>query len=315
MLVEELILACRDQLDEDNTSDLSDAVVLRAINRAQQKLVRLSGRHYTPLFRREANVTTDGSRDITIPEAAFGSVVNEVNVLSGSAYYEVRAAALEQLTAYDITSGTTTIPTYYAQQGDKLKLYPTVASGVTVRVRYQLRPSPLVVSQGRLTASTTTTATLDTLGSGLTTSIASLQAFVNVVDSTTGLVKATLQVSGINTTTKVVTFKSSGLDRSVVFGQTVAVAVPSDVAVDDLVCIASGTCIPSLLRDYSDYLIQYAVVELKRKLGEPGTDDAVALQRLEDDVKSMWAGRESFNRVNRNSPHWGGRSSLLSKYR
>ena len=62
MLVEELILACRDQLDEDNTSDLSDAVVLRAINRAQQKLVRLSGRHYTPLFRREANVTTDGSR-------------------------------------------------------------------------------------------------------------------------------------------------------------------------------------------------------------------------------------------------------------
>jgi hypothetical protein len=155
------------------------------------------------------------------------------------------------------------------------------------------------------------TATLDALGSSLTTSISALGAFVNWVDGTTGEVKATLQVSAIDTDTKTLTFKSTGLARTTVFGHTVATALPDDADYDDYLCLASGTCVPARVLDYTDYLIQFTVVELKRKQGEDVTAEVAALKDLESDVMSMWAGRAATKRVRRVSGLWGSTAPYL----
>jgi hypothetical protein len=182
-------------------------------------------------------------------------------------------------------------------------------------VRYQIRPPDLVENQGRITSydSGSTLLYVDTLGSDLTTSITSLQAFVNIIDGTTGLVKGTLQVSAIDTTAKKLTFKTSSLDRSVVFGQTVSTSLPTDIEQDDYVTIANGTCIPTLTRDYSDFIIQSAVLETLNRLGVPSQEAYARYKELEDDVLLMWTGRPSGTRVQSSSRHWNKRTITRSK--
>jgi hypothetical protein len=129
-------------------------------------------------------------------------------------------------------------------------------------------------------------------------------------------VKATLQVSGINTTTKVITFKSSGLDRDTVYTNTVATAIPTTVALDDHICLASGTAIPFLFQDYDDYLVQFALVEIRRDtLSQPVGESFAALRDLENDVKKIWAGRAATKRVAKTNPHWGSNISWVRFYR
>lgn len=307
LLVDDLLSMTRSQVDESNTSDLSNTKILQALQRAQMKLVRLATRRYAPMFQATQTLTVEsGTRNVTIPEAAFGLKVNKVDIIVGTQAYKVDAATESQVSAWDNTATTTTIPQYWTHQGSVIKLYPRPTSAVSVRVTYQRRPPDLVLSQGRIHSydSDAVTCELDALGSGLTTSLAALGCFVNWVDGTTGIVKATLQVSALDTATKTVTFKTSGLGRATVFGQTVATALPTDAATDDYLCLASGTCIPMLVADYADYLVQFAVVELKRKQGEDVVAEVAALRELESDVTAMWAGRPGARRIRRTANHW-----------
>ncbi len=317
LLVDSLVGQCRSQIDEANTSDISNTKILAALNRAQMKLVRLATRRFAPMFRGESTLSvTSGTNQLTIPESAFGLVVNAVHVIIAGQAYKVEPARADDVVGWDNTTGTTSRPQYWAQQGTKLLVFPYPSSDVEFRVRFQARPPDLVLSQGRVTAfdSNLLTADLDSIGSSLTTSIAALGAFVNWVDGTTGEVKATLQVSAVDTAgaAGTVTFKSAGLGRTTVFGQTVATALPTDAGLDDYLCLASGTCIPTRVADYADYLIQYAVVELKRKQAEDTTAEYAALKELESDVTAMWAGRAGTKRVRRVSPIWGNQSVVLT---
>jgi hypothetical protein len=316
VLVDDLVEQVRVQVDEANESDLSNSKILQALQRAQTKLVRLATRRYAPMFRGEETLTPeDGTNELTIPESAFGLVVTEVDVIRSGQAYRVDPAPLSQLTALDNSSTTTELPLYYAQQGNKLRLLPRQAGSVEARVRYQRRPPDLVLQQGRIAAFDTQNVSveLDAIGTQLTTSIAALRCFVNWVDGTTGLVKATLQVAALDADTNTVTFKTSGLGRVTVFGQTVATELPADGTEDDYLCLASGTCIPMLVADYSDYLVQFAVVELKRKQGEDVTGEVAALKDLESDVLAMWAGRGAGKRVRRTNNWWGGRAPMSAR--
>jgi hypothetical protein len=315
MLVDALVDAVRSQIDEENNENITPRKLLDALNRGQRKLVRLAARHYPTMFMKETTVPAAG-RDITLPAEAFGWSINEVDVIQAGQAYKVMACQLRQLTTMDSTSSTASIPIYYAQIGNAIKLFP-VASDCSLRIRFQRRPPDLVVQQGRITTvdDTNTQVYLDAVGSDLTTSIAQLNAFVNWIDGTTGLVKATLQVASINTAQKLVAFKTTGLDRTTVYGQTVSTALPADAAQDDYLCLAQGTCVPTLVQDYADYLIQFAVVELKRKTAEPTQEEYAALKELEDDIKSMWGGREGTLRVARANPYWGQKIPLIQRYR
>lgn len=318
-VVDNLILQTREQLDESNTTDVSDPEILRALNRAQKKFVRIASKKYPALFMREATKTLSdfSGRELELPEAAFGIKINEFhNVISGVAY-EVLPATTRQASHIE-TDASSDIGQYYALRGNKLLIYPKPASSGSYRIRYQIRPPDLVKQQGRITNIDDIASGefyVDDIGSDLTTSISDLKAFINIIDGTTGLVKTTLQVSALDTTNEKITVKTSGLNRSVVFGRTVDSAIPTTVGLDDYVCLAYGTCIPTLARDWDDFLVAYATLEVRRSKGEDTNAEYAHMKELEADVQMMWAGRPAKQRVARRNRYWGRVNSLTSFFR
>lgn len=308
MLVNDMLNEVRALSDENNTTDVSDADIISSLNRGMQKLVRIAVKRYEPMFLKETTITTFSGREATIPEAAYGITINQVDAYDGSGYHRVHQAPIRELT--DLESiGPTPLPEYFTVRGNKIMLYPTPSSGTTLRVRYQVRPPKLVASQGRITSydSNNNYIYVDDLGSELTTSLDHLKCFINVVDSTTGLVKGTLQISAINTAQKRLTIKTSSLSRATVFGNTVDDSLPTDIDYDDYVCIADGSCIPMLVSDYSDYLIQYSVVEILNRLGIPSQEATAKLKELENDIETIWAGRPKSIQVRQANRHWARR--------
>jgi len=129
---------------------------------------------------------------------------------------------------------------------------------------------------------------------------------VNIVDATTGAIKVSLQVQTIDTTNNRVTFKTTPT-RSTVLNRAVVGAITATVEIDDYLCVSRGNCIPYLKKPLSNYIIQYAVLEIKRKMGEPTESEERALEKFEDQVKRQWAGREAQFRVTKAARSWTSR--------
>lgn len=311
MQVGELIEITRSQLDESNADDITDEQILQALNRGQRHASNIIARKFEALFLvpDESTVTVGGQRDYDIPVAAYGRRIEMVEIVEGTGDAElawpVKRISFRQTTMYNTTS-TVTRPYYYALTKNNIKLYPTPSSDRVVRIWYFAAPEPLMVPQGRITNVNTGSnyIIVDELGEDIATTVEGFSSYVNVVDFNTGAVKCTLQIASIDTTSNQITFKSSGLTRSTVLNKSVTTAIPSDVSPDDYICIVTGTCVPELPEAYTDYLIQYAVLELRRRLGEPTEEEFAQLKQIEEELQKMWVGRESSNRVRKSSSHW-----------
>jgi len=81
---------------------------------------------------------------------------------------------------------------------------------------------------------------------------------------------------------------------------------------DDYICNVRGSCVVTFARPVTNFLIQYAVAEMTRKLGGPADMEERVLKKFEDQVEHSWVGREQKLRVNKRSRHWGG---TVSSYR
>jgi hypothetical protein len=80
--------------------------------------------------------------------------------------------------------------------------------------------------------------------------------------------------------------------------------VPTDIVADDYLCNVRGTCVSELPEAYSDYLVEYAVCQIKRALGEASEQDFIALGALETELEKLWVGRESTSEVAMTSRRW-----------
>lgn len=308
--VTELIAEVRNQIDESNPEDISDADILAALNRGQRKATNIITRKYDSLFMMSdsSTTTTAGVQEYDIPSKAFGRRIEKIEIVENNISWEVKRIHIHDSTPYE-TNSQVTRPYYYALIKNKFKLFPKPNGGKTIRIWYSAKPEDLVTPQGRIVSysdSTTDTVTVDTLGSDITTDTTDgFNAWVNVVDYVTGDIKGTLQIGAINTSTKTVTFKASGLTRATVLGKTIDTTLPTDITEDDYICVIKGTCVPEIPGAYTDYVMQYAVVDIKRRLGEDASADVANLKELEDEVVGMWRGRESSHRVRKSSGQWG----------
>ncbi|MDB4725790.1 hypothetical protein OAF54_00045 [bacterium] len=300
----DLITRVREKADENNTESVSDASILRSLNEAQRTLVRIAARQFDQIFIDYTDLTTDGTEELTIPEAAFDRRIEflELSINSGS-WRRLRKEKPGRITSYRSTTQAS-YPISYTTKRDKILLMPSPIGGHTVRVWYTKRAQDLVKSSGRVVDFSVAngTLTLDSLSSDVTTDVDSLGAFINVIDSTTGLIKGSYQVN--SAASDVITIKSTGLDRTTVLGNTIGTELASTIEKDDYVCAISGTCVSELLADYSDYVIQYAVVDVRRSLREDTTPDYAHLKDLERELETIWAGRETDNKVTAKNPHW-----------
>lgn len=320
LTVDELIAETRNQLDEANIINVTDAQILAALNRGQRKGTNIIATQYDSLFvTSDISVTTEaGVSEYAIPAAAFGKRIEKLEILENNqTAWDIRRIGFHKTTPY-VSSANVARPYYYALTKNKFQLYPAPAGSVTVRIWYLDSPGTLVKSQGRITTvnSDNNYVLVDSLGADITTDTTDgFNAYVNFIDYTTGDIKGSAQVASIDTATKKVTFKTSGLTRSSVLGRTISTALPTDLSPDDFICILPGTCLPEIPGAYTDYLMQYAVVDIRRRLGEPTNEEYGSLKDLETEIVSMWAGREASITVRQSSRHWqNGLGGRLRRY-
>jgi hypothetical protein len=301
---QDLVDQVRSMLDEENRANVTDeGDILPALNRAQDYASNILSRHYeSPLVAYKSIGLNAGQNEYDIPEDALEQRLEKVEVYLTQVYYPVRRLDYRDVTLYE-TPSKTNVPYYYTVIGTKFRLIPTPTSSYSLRIWYLKEPPKLVAPQGRITLinSGSNYVILDAAGSDLSTDLTSLDSYVNLIDAQTGNVKATMQVQSVQGNK--ITFKSSPT-RSSVQGRDVSSSLPSALEQDDYICLAQGSCVPFFKKPFTNFLIQYAVAEIQRKLGGPADIEQQVLKGLEQQVERSWVGREVSTRVQKVSKQW-----------
>jgi hypothetical protein len=207
------------------------------------------------------------------------------------------------------TNINTPTPSAYMIHKRQIRFLPTPTANYSFRVWATQAPEPMVLDWGRIVTinSDDNYIIVDNLGgsdsdAGVpTTSMDDLSCYVNLVDAQTGTIKGTMQVKSISGNK--ITFKSAlGDGRSTVWNDPIITELPSTLELDDYICSVAGVCVPMLGGTATNFMIQYAVEEMRRRLGD---DSAVLEKQILDDfekqVKSTWAGRDQATRVTKKS--------------
>lgn len=305
LLVSEILRDCRRQLDEDNRATVDDKLdLLPALNRAQDKASQVISRFSEDRLMASAQAVmagTEPSQGYRFPRDALEERVEAVKVDLGGG----RRKPLTRISYRDVEelneSGAKGTPEFWYVEGRKIFLLPTPTANVPVILNYTQDAPSLVLEQGRILEIGTNYLMLDSAGSDLTTSAEDLGCFVNIADSNTGEIKATFQLSNVNTETGKVQIVTSTPLRPSVFGRSVSTSFPATISRDDYICHASGTCIPHLKKTVYNFLVEYVVAEQTRRLGGDSQWEVALLERLERDLKGDNSGRENTLRVQRSS--------------
>lgn len=304
--VQQLADSVRARIDELNRDSIdTERDILPALNRALEYSVDIYAKHYPDPFLAYTILDLTASQEYDLPEDVYEDRIVKLEAkTSNSLFQEIQRISYRDLTAYE-SDASTPAPYYYAVVGRKLRLLPAPSGSYDARLWYIKYPEQLVLPQGRITVigGNNQYVVVDNPGSDLSTEVDELNSFVNIINSRTGEVRATLQIASIDDGR--ITFRSSS-SRPDVFGKTVLTSLAdTEVKRDDYICLSSGTCVPYLASPTSNFLIQYAVAELSRQLGINSVEEEQVLSKFEDQVKRTWAGRETTIRVAKRSPAFG----------
>lgn len=316
LLVDSLVTQVRELVDENNSEQVTDELtIIPSLNRAQDKACSILAKHYPePLITSYEQALDATTQEYTIPEDAFEDRLEKVELRVNGLYYEVQRIDYRDLTQFE-TSYSTSTPLYYAVIGRKFRLVPRPSGAYSMRLWYMKDPAPLAKQQGKITLINTVAnyVTVDTVGADLSTLITDGGSFTNVCDGTTGEIKCTLQIQNI--TSNRVTFRTSPSQESI-DNLTVVGALPTTLSKGDYLTVAPATCISVLRKPFANFLLQYAVAEVSKKLDDDSTLEFKLLENFREDVAKSWSGREQTLRVKQGSGRWGSsrtrRTTLLN---
>lgn len=313
-----LIDEVRSLIDESNTESIQDELdIIPALNRAQNYAADILSRHYeSPLLTHVNIPSVSGQLEYDIPEDAFEQRLEKVEIkIDQNGYQALKNISYRDSSFYDqpLSSG---LPIYYTVVGGRFKVFPSANTNYPMRVWYLKDPLPLVKEQGRINIVNLAGnyVIIDAVGSDLTTESDQLNSYVNVIDAQTGVRKATFQVQNI--IGNKVTFKTTPIrtnvlnididtDMSDLLVNSANTDDPSvSINPDDFLCVIKGTCVPVMKKPFSNFLVEYAVAELTRKLGGDSSMEMKVLEKLEQQVERSWVGREHSLRVKKVSNRW-----------
>lgn len=301
-----LIADVRSLLDEANQASIDDIQdILPALNRAQDVAANLLAKHYeSPLVAYKLQYLIPGQREYDIPPDAFEQRLEKIEVqIQNGLFNPVKRQNYRDATLLE-TTARTAFPLFYAEIGDKYRLYPSPTGAYPLRIWYNKDPEPLVLEQGTVTHfdKVGNYVVVSDVGSQLTVEDSSFTSYVNFVDGFNGRIKGTCQILRISNNQ--VFFKTTP-DKQTVLGHPVSGTLPEDLVAEDLICTADGNCISVLKKPFANYLITMAVSELlNTKLGMVNDMAEKVRQEMHTIVKESWAGRESYMRVRSALPHW-----------
>jgi hypothetical protein len=309
LIVDDMVAEVRSLIDEVNVENIRDVEdILPALNRGQDYAASVLVRRYEEPLMVSTTLTLPTTTDeIDIPDDAFEGRIDKLEVLVGTDYFEVKRISFRDVTDYEYPLSTN-VPQYYAVVGNKFRLLPKPSTAYPVRLWYPQDPSALELSQGQVRSLNVANnyIIVDAIGSGLTTNVDQLNSYVNFIDGSTGRVKKTMQIQSLSD--QRITFKSTPT-RTSVLGRTVSGSFTADdLQPDDYICTVHGTCVPFLKKPLSNFLINFAVADIKiNKLGgEPGLLPQ-QMGAFEKQVERLWVGQEQTLRVKRVNSHFGTR--------
>lgn len=318
--VDDLISQVRSLLDEDNRVSVSDELdILPALNRGQNYASNILSRHYeSPLLAKKDVTTVNGQMEYDIPKDAFEQRLEKLEVRLNNIFYQMKRIDYRDISLFENQSSTS-IPYYYCVIGNTYRIIPASNAIYPLRIWYLKDPLPLVKLQGRINIvnAASNYVIVDEVGSDLTTETDQLNSYVNIIDGRTGERKASFQLKTVNGNR--LTFKTSPA-RTTVLGTGIDTDMAdllinqdaenrrdgADVVIepDDYVCVVKGGCVPFFKKPYSNFLVQYAVAEIRRKLGGPAELEQRVLKDLEEQVERSWVGREQSLRVKKVNGAW-----------
>lgn len=307
--VQNLVDEIRSQVDEENRDSVStENDILPTLNRAQDFAFDILARKYPEPILEYTTLNLVGSQaEYDIPENVFEDRVEklEIAIPSGNAatYREVQRISYRDITNYE-NSGNNSIPYYYCIYARKIRLVPAPSGQYNARMWYLRNPEKLELPQGRITIVNTASnyVTVDSAGSDLTTESDQLGSYVNVVDGQTGQIKGSLQIMSLANNR--ITFRAVPL-RTTVLNRTITGDLSEvSAAIDDYISPIDGTCVPYFSRPVSNFIIQFSVAEIVRKLGGESDKEENILKKFEQQVERTWAGREMTLRIKKKSQIW-----------
>lgn len=312
-LVDDLVSDVRQQLSEENTSAVDTNLdILPALNRAQDYASNILARHYESPLLAYTTVQLQGNKqEYDIPRDAMEQRLEKVELRNNGTFYELRRIDYRDITYYE-TNSRVNVPFYYCVVGDKYRLIPGPSGTYNLRVWYAKDPLPMVLQQGRVTLvnEAANYILLDAAGTDLTTEADQLNSYVNLLDGATGRLKASMQIKSIDDNK--ILFKSTPT-RTEVLGLPISSdlsaltdneGLPVTIEQDDYICVVSGSCIPFFKKPFSNFVIQYAIAELQRKLGGNADLELRVKEDLQQEVERSWVGREQDLRVKRRNSQW-----------
>lgn len=310
--VDNLVSDVRSMLDEQNRDSVdTENDILPALNRGQDYAFDIYARKYVePILRHHDMQLQSGVQEYAIPEDVFEDRILKIEVRVptggvGSTFAEVQQISYRDLANYESISNTN-IPLYYAIYGRKIRFVAPPTGVYPIRIWSLRNPEKLVLSQGRITNINTASNYLivDSAGSTLTTEADKLGSYVNVVDGQTGEIKGTLQIQSLNSNNRLV-FRTVP-QRTPVLNREVTGDLSSiAVELDDYIANIEGTCVPYFSRPTSNFLVQFAVAEITRKLGGSADMEQRVLDKFERQIEKSFANRPQTLRVTKRSRIWG----------
>lgn len=309
LTTQDLVDEVKSLIDEENEQAIqTKRDILPALNRAQDFVSDILARQYNPPLITSKVCTFidfDSSRQLDIPEDSFEDRIEKIEVMVNGYFQTIEEISFQKGTQIETSLGNY-VPTAYSLVGRKIKFYPQPLTTYPYRIWYQRDPGSLVLPSGRinLVNASQRYVVLNEIDDVLTTDQSELNSYVNVVDGETGIVKGSFQIQSI--AGNKVTFKSVPT-RSEVLGRTITGTVDAaEILPDDYVCVVSGVCVPYLKKPLANFIIQYAVFELKKKMGGDMDVERYILEKLESHVEKTWAGRGTQARVRNTNPNLGG---------
>lgn len=309
--VQGLVDEIRAQVDEQNIDSVDTTRdILPTLNRGQDYAMNILARKYPDPFITSQTITLSSSDNTyELPEDCFEDRIMKVVISISGVQQEVRRVSFYDAWKWTSTNNRVPIPVAYYIQGRNIVFVPGSGGQYPAIIYYIKQSEELVLPQGRVTVinQASNYVIVDGLGDDLTSESDQLNSYVNIVDSQSGIIKWSGQIQNIDGDR--ITFRSSP-QRTTVLGRTIQTALPlpaADIQVelDDTLCVVKGSAVPYFQQPMANFLIQFTVAEIIRKLGGDAATEETILKKFESQVSEIWQGRENTKVKQNRSRAWG----------
>lgn len=314
----DLVTEIREQSDEMNLVGKSDEAILRCVNRGLRFITSQLARNWADMLVVKEIVPAtlySETLGLPIPDDAFEERITLVQMQTPSLPTNIPFRSYSAVSSYQLRNSKSFIPQAAYIQSGHLFLAPAPGGGYPINLFYVRRPDNFVKNIGRINTAPAGQpyVVLDDIDlDQISVEVANRLAYVNVVDGRTGYIKGTLQVQRIDGSK--VSFRTT-VTRTTVEGRTVLAGNELittadgtyDILPDDYLCNVVGTCVVQNGEMFSTYLVQYAVGEIGRSLGD--TREAIGadiIKQAKSAAEQQKAGRPDIMRVKNRSRIWGG---------